>query len=112
MGAWRVALSDQAEHDLERVVAFVACKNRAAAERIGLEIVEVIFSLETLPGRGAPVRGRPGLRKVVHRYYVIIYRPHEAERFVKSCVCGTDGATPLDSNCRNPKFLSAITSPL
>jgi plasmid stabilization system protein ParE len=39
MGAWRVALSDQADRDLERVVAFLARKNPAAAERIGLEIV-------------------------------------------------------------------------
>jgi plasmid stabilization system protein ParE len=83
MGTWRVALSEQAEVDLERVVAFLARKNQAAAERVGLEIVEVIFSLDTLPARGNPVRTRPGLRKTVHRPYVIIYRLHEAARLVE-----------------------------
>lgn len=53
MGAWRVALSEQAEGDLERVVAFLARKNPNAAERLGLELVAVIFSLDTLPARPA-----------------------------------------------------------
>lgn len=83
MGAWRVALSDEAELDLERVVAFLAQKNPAAAERIGLEIVEVIFSLDHFPARGAPVKNRSGLRKVLHRHYLIIYRLHEAARLVE-----------------------------
>jgi len=83
MGAWRVALSDEAEADLERVVAFLTQKNPSAAERLGLEIVDMIFSLDLFPARGAPVRNRPGLRKVVHRYYVIIYRLHDAAQLVE-----------------------------
>lgn len=83
MGTWRVALSDQASSDLERVTAFLARKNPAAAERIGLEIVDVIFSLDKLPSRGTPVRRRLGLRKVVHRHFLIIYRVHEAARLVE-----------------------------
>jgi plasmid stabilization system protein ParE len=83
MGAWRVALSPEAERDLERVTAFLARQNPAAAERIGLELVAVIFSLDELPARGGPVRSRPGLRKVVHRHYLVIYRLHEAARLVE-----------------------------
>ena len=83
MVAWRVALSSQAELDLERVVAFLARKNPAAAERIGLELVAVIFSLDQLPARGKPVRSRAGLRKVVHRHYLVIYRLHETARIVE-----------------------------
>ena len=59
MGTWRVALSEPAELDLERVTAFLARKSVEAAERIGLEMVAVIFSLDELPSRGAPVRRRP-----------------------------------------------------
>lgn len=59
---WRVALSDEAEIDLGKIVRFLAQKNPAAAERIGLELVELIFSLDHLPNRGAPVKKRPGLR--------------------------------------------------
>ena len=83
MGTWRVTLSEQAEIDLERAVAFIAQSNVAAAERIGLEIVEVIFTLDMLPARGNPVKGRPGLRKAMHHPYVIIYRLHEAARLVE-----------------------------
>lgn len=83
MGTWRVALSEQAELDLERATAFLAAKSVEAAERVGLEIVDVIFSLGELPARGAQVRSRPGLRKVVHRHYVIIYRLNEATRYVE-----------------------------
>jgi plasmid stabilization system protein ParE len=59
---WRVALSDEAEEDLGNVVRFLAQKNPMAAERIGLELVDLIFALDHLPNRGAPVKQRPGLR--------------------------------------------------
>jgi plasmid stabilization system protein ParE len=83
MGPWRVALSTLAERDLERVTAFIAQKSATAAERIGLEIVGIIFSLQTLPSRGAPLRGRPSLRKVVHRHYLIVYRMDQTARLVE-----------------------------
>lgn len=80
---WRVALSDEAEIDLGKIVRFLAQKNPAAAERIGLELVELIFSLDHLPNRGAPVKKRPGLRKIVHRNYLIIYRANKAADLVE-----------------------------
>ena len=43
---WQVALSEAADADLEAVVAFIAKKSPTAAERIGLELVDLIFSLE------------------------------------------------------------------
>jgi plasmid stabilization system protein ParE len=83
MGAWRVALSAEAETDLERAVAFLAQKSQIAAERIGLVLVEVVFSLDRLPARGAPMRNRSGLRKIVHRHYLVIYRLHENQRLIE-----------------------------
>jgi plasmid stabilization system protein ParE len=80
---WQVALTDEAETDLERVVAFLARKNPSAAERIGLELVALLFALDQLPNRGAPVRKRPGLRKLAHRHYLIIYRVDESASRVK-----------------------------
>ena len=64
---WRIALNERADLDLENVVAFLAQKNPAAAERLGLKLVETIFSLEHLPNRGVAVRGRPGFRRLLHR---------------------------------------------
>ena len=80
---WQVALTEEADADLGEVVAFLAKKSPAAAERIGLELVALIFSLDQLPNRGAPVRKRPGLRKIAHRHYLIIYRVKEAENRVE-----------------------------
>jgi plasmid stabilization system protein ParE len=64
--SWQVAITDEAAADLGNVVAFLAQKSPAAAERIGLELVDVIFSLDQMPNRGAPARKRPGLRKIAH----------------------------------------------
>ncbi len=80
---WRVALTDKAEGDLEAAVAFLAGFSPVVAERIGLELVEIIFSLDQLPHRGTPVRARPGLRKLSHRYYLIYYRVDEPNRLVE-----------------------------
>lgn len=56
---WHVALTDEALGDLERAVAFIAQQSPAAAERVGLELVALIFSLEELPSRGAPCATAP-----------------------------------------------------
>jgi plasmid stabilization system protein ParE len=50
---WQVAITDPADTDLGNAVAFLAQKSPAAAERIGLELVELIFSLDQMPNRGA-----------------------------------------------------------
>lgn len=80
---FRIALTEQAELDLEAVVAFLTRQNPDAAVRIGDELVEVAFSLDNLPNRGAPIRGRPGVRKLVHRDYAIFYRVNQGSRIVE-----------------------------
>jgi plasmid stabilization system protein ParE len=80
---WRIALTETAEADLESAVAFIARSSPEAAERIGLELVTVIFSLDQFPERGSPVKARPGLRKLSHRYYLIYYRVNAAAHMVE-----------------------------
>jgi plasmid stabilization system protein ParE len=80
---YRIALSDTAETDLEAAVAFLAQRSPEAAERIGMELVGVIFSLDLLPNRGSPVSARPGLRRLLHRDYLIYYRINEPARLVE-----------------------------
>jgi len=80
---WQVALTDEADADLGNVVAFLAQKSPTSAERIGLELVDLIFSLDHLPHRGTPVRKRPGLRKIAHRHYLVIYRVNKAASLVE-----------------------------
>ena len=80
---WHGALTDEALGDLERVVAFIAQQSPAAAERVGLELVALIFSLEELPSRGAPLRHRPALRRLSHRHYLVIYRVNTTNGLVE-----------------------------
>jgi toxin ParE1/3/4 len=80
---WQVAITGEADADLGNVVAFLAEKSPTAAERIGLELVDLIFSLDQMPNRGAPMRKRPSLRKIAHRHYLVIYRVNEAEALVE-----------------------------
>lgn len=54
---WRVALNDRTELDLEQAVSFLARKSPAAAERLGLKLVDTIFSLTELPHRGVGFAG-------------------------------------------------------
>ena len=49
---------------------------------IGRQQTQIIFSLDQLPHRGSPVRARPGLRKLSHRYYLICYRVDEPNHLV------------------------------
>jgi len=55
---WRIALTDTAEADLEAAVVFLAQFSPEAAERIGLELVALIFSPDHMPNRGTPVKAR------------------------------------------------------
>jgi plasmid stabilization system protein ParE len=77
---WRVALNERADLDLEHVVAFLAQRNPVAAERLGLKLIETIFSLQQMPFRGVAVRGRPGYRRILHQpWFLIFYRINEAQ---------------------------------
>jgi plasmid stabilization system protein ParE len=77
---WRVALNERADLDLEHAVAFLAQRNPVAAERLGLKLIETIFSLQQMPFRGVAVRGRPGYRRILHQpWFLIFYRINEAQ---------------------------------
>lgn len=81
---WRVALTERADLDLEHVVAFLARKNPVAAERLGLKLVDTIFSLQQMPYRGTAVQGRSGYRRILHQpWFLIFYRINEAQRSVE-----------------------------
>ena len=80
---WRVTLSEQAETDLQATVEFIATRNPDAAVRVGDELVDLILALDELPLRVTRVKARPRLRKLVHRHYLIYYRPNESTRMVE-----------------------------
>lgn len=49
---YRLIYTKPAEQDLEKIVRYVALDNPRAAERVGLELVELAESLTQMPHRG------------------------------------------------------------
>jgi plasmid stabilization system protein ParE len=80
---YQVGLTEEAQADLGAVVRFLAQQSPEAAERIGHELLDAALTLTVFPRRGAPVRRRPGLRKLTHRHYLIFYQVNEAASWVE-----------------------------
>jgi len=80
---YSVILSDAAQTDLDNIVQYIAVHNPTAAEKLGLELIDLAMSLQTFPYRGSRVRKHPGVRKLVHSSYVITYRVREPNRTVE-----------------------------
>lgn len=100
---WSVSLTEQADRDLEDAVAFLAASSPAAAERLGLGLVDSIFRLADFPLQGMPVRGRPGYRRVLHRpWHLIFYRVDEAAQIVEVVRIWDGRRNPADLNLRLP----------
>jgi toxin ParE1/3/4 len=78
---FKVFLSSEALSDLERIVAYIALDNIAAAERMGNQLLDAALSLTTFPARGrvVPEFQRPQLREIVFRSYRIIYRVNSVD---------------------------------
>lgn len=58
-------LSRPALRDLGGIARHIAQDNSTAAERVGLELVQLAESLAVLPRRGGQLRARPGVRRLV-----------------------------------------------
>ena len=68
--AYKVGLTEEARDDLGAAVRFIVAEGGSpeTALRVGDELLDAALSLAILPRRGAPVRRRPGMRKLTHRY--------------------------------------------
>ena len=82
---FKIFLSDDALSDLERIVAYIAPHNPVAADRMGNQLLDAAFSLNTFPERGrvVPEFRRPELREIIFRSYRIIYRMNDADKSVE-----------------------------
>ena len=80
---YRLIYTKPAERDLEDIVRFIAQDDPRAAERVGLELIELAESLGKLPYRGVLLRSRPGVRKVLQKNYLVLYRVDDPSRMVR-----------------------------
>ncbi|MGH7947580.1 MAG: type II toxin-antitoxin system RelE/ParE family toxin [Opitutaceae bacterium] len=79
---YRVILSRPALRDLGEIARYIAQDNPTAAERVGLELVQLAESLAVMPRRGGQLRARPGVRRLVREPYFVTYRIDETQRVV------------------------------
>jgi plasmid stabilization system protein ParE len=54
-----------------------------AAEKLGLELLDMAMSLDSMPYRGSKVKRRRGVLKLVHGNYLLYYRVVERKRAVQ-----------------------------
>ena len=79
---YKVILSRPALRDLGEIARYIAQDNPDAAERVGLELVDLAESLAVMPRRGGVLRARPGVRRLVSDPYLVTYRIDETQRVV------------------------------
>ena len=100
---WCIALTEQADRDLEAAAAFLAAKSPAAAERLGIGLVDTIFRLADFPLHGMTVQARPSYRRVLHRpWHLIFYRLDEATQTVEVVRIWDGRQNPADLNLGSP----------
>lgn len=80
--AYRVILSRPALRDLGEIARFIARDNKAAAERVGLELICLAESLANMPGRGGKLRDQPNVLRLVSEPYLITYRIDNSQQVV------------------------------
>ena len=64
---YSVILSNQAIKNLTGIVEYIAADNPDAADKIGIELVNLAMSLDFMPYRGSKVKKRLGVLKLVPR---------------------------------------------
>ena len=81
--AYKVLFTEDALNDLEVLLDYISADKPSAAEQFGIALLKHIELLESLPGIGAPVAGRPGVRKILHTPVRVYYRVHKDRRLVE-----------------------------
>ena len=82
---YQVILSPRAIQDLQEVVRYISFDNPAAAERLGLQLIEKTRVLVSFPelGRIVPEFGAATIRELILKPYRIVYRVSHERRVVE-----------------------------
>jgi toxin ParE1/3/4 len=80
---WRVVFSTRSKNDLQKIVEHIARDDPAAAQRLGLLLIEKAESISHAPEGGVRLLERPGARFLPCGSYLIIYRPETSSQTVR-----------------------------
>ncbi len=68
---------------MRAIAAYIARDDPAAALRFTQRLLDDAQALNRAPHHGAQVRQRPGVRRIVHRPYLIYYRVEEDRNIIR-----------------------------
>ena len=80
---FEVRITEAALADFEGILAYSWANFPASAERFGNAILNHIELLKSFPYVGSLVKGRVGVRQLVHTPILIYYRASESPNFVE-----------------------------
>jgi plasmid stabilization system protein ParE len=80
---FQIRITKAALADFEDILAYSWANFPASAQRFGNSILDHIGLLRSFPYMGSPVKGRPGIRQLVHTPILIYYRVSESPDFVE-----------------------------
>lgn len=85
MGLFQVSYAPQAKRDLQGIVRYIARDNRDAAIRFGDVLAEKAISLKHphVRNMGTELPEKPGVKKLIHRNYLILYWVFEDQKKVR-----------------------------
>jgi toxin ParE1/3/4 len=83
MGEFSLRITSQADRDLREIVGYIARDNPAAAERVGLRLIERVELLTNFPKLGREIRQRRGDRVLAEGNILIFYRLDLSARIVE-----------------------------
>jgi len=85
---FEVIFKDAFVADLERIIRSIAFHNPAAAQKLGLLIIQTAESLSFFPERHPRVRQWPGVRRfIVKKNFKVFYRVQLESRTVEVLRC-------------------------
>jgi plasmid stabilization system protein ParE len=80
---FQIRITEAALADFEEILAYSWVSFPARAEQFGNTLPNHIELLESFPYIGSLVKGRPGVRQLVHTPILIYYRVSESPDFVE-----------------------------
>lgn len=80
---FQIRITEAALTDFDEILAYSWANFPARAERFGNTILDHIELLRSFPYIGSLVKGRPGVRQLVHTPILIYYRVNESPNFVE-----------------------------
>ena len=80
---FQIQITEAALADFEEILTYSWVNFPATAETFGNAILDHLAILKSFPYVGSPVKGRPGVRQLIHTPIVLYYRVRKSPNVVE-----------------------------